>query len=305
MHLRYLIEYWALRFGLFLLRRLSLSQAERLAVGIANLWYLLNASRRRVAQDNIRRAGISQDPAVVDRIARESFRHFAVLAVESVKSDEFFDETNWRARVELEIAPATLAILNDPGKGVILVSGHLGNWEVAAQLLSYLKPVVGVTKKMSNPYTDRLIKERKPRNRFRLTPMREAGADRFLSALKNGEMLALLVDQYAKGERLMVDFFGVPASTHPSPAILHLVTKTPLCFGYCLRTGPMKYRLVAGDPIAFARTGNRESDVRSILEILNRQLEAAIRLAPEQYLWAHRRWRDKPAPAAPPTRAAN
>ena len=295
MYLRYLLEYGALRFGLFLLRRLSPPRAERLAIALADVWYLLNRSRRLVAQANISRAGISTDPAQADRIARASFRHFAILAVDSIKTDDCFTETNWRDSVEMDIHPATLALLENPRQGVILVSGHLGNWEVAAQLLSYIKPVVGVTKKMSNPYTDRLIKERKARNRFRLTPMRDASASRFLTALKDGEMLALLVDQYAKGERLMLDFFGIPASTHPSPAILHLVTRTPICFGYCLRTGPMKFKLKAGAPINFQRTGNREQDVRAILGMLNRELEAAIRASPEQYLWAHRRWRDRKA----------
>jgi KDO2-lipid IV(A) lauroyltransferase len=121
--------------------------------------------------------------------------------------------------------------------------------------------------------------------------MRDADAGRFLSVLKAGEILALLVDQYAKGQPTMVDFFGIPASTHPSPALLHLVTRKPLCFGYCLRTGPMRFRLVAGQPISFKPTGNRENDVQAILLELNHLLENAIRETPDQYLWAHRRWR--------------
>lgn len=291
--LRHVIEYIGVRFGLFLLDRLSPSAAAAFARGVADFWYVFNVSRRRTAIENITRSGIARTPAEASAIARASFRHFAVLVVESLRSGDAFNETNWREKVELDISPAAMEVLTKPGQGVILVSGHLGNWEVAAQLLSYLKPVVGITRDMNNPYTDRLMKQRKPRNRFRLTPKHDAGAGRLLSFLKDGEILALLIDQHARKQGTRVNFFGVPASTHTSPALLHLVTGAPLCFGYCLRTGPMSYRLKAADPIIHKPTGNKEQDVRTILEKLNRLLEDAIRQAPDQYLWGHRRWRDK------------
>jgi KDO2-lipid IV(A) lauroyltransferase len=290
--LRYLLEYLGLRLALFLLDRLSLSSATGLAHGVADLWYAVHVPRRRMAVDNLLRSGIVQTRAEASKIARASFRHFAVLVVESLKSSDAFDETNWRNKVRLDISPAAMELLNKPSQGVILVSGHLGNWEVAAQLLSYLKPVVGITRDMNNPYTDRLIKERKPRNRFRLTPKHDAGAGRLLSILKNGEILALLIDQHARQQGVRINFFGVPASTHSSPALLHLVTGAPLCFGYCLRNGPMSYTLKALDPIVYRPTGHKEEDVRAILEKLNRLLENAIRQAPDQYLWGHRRWRN-------------
>jgi Kdo2-lipid IVA lauroyltransferase/acyltransferase len=290
--LRHFLEYIGLRFALFLLNRLSLDTAESLAVRVADLWFKLGRRHRRNAESNILRSGIAKDQGAATAIARESFRHFAVLVVESLKSDQFFDQTNWRERVQVEISPVTMALLEKPEQGVILVSGHLGNWEIAAQLLSYIKPVVGITRDMNNPYTDNLMKQRKPRNRFRLTPKHDARIDRFLSVLKNGEMLALMIDQYASTRGMMIDFFGTPASTHTSPALLHLVTGAPLCFGYCLRTGPMSYKLVAKDPICFKPTGNKENDIRAILDRITRELETAIRQAPGQYLWAHRRWRN-------------
>lgn len=289
--IRHYIEYLAARFGLFLLDNMSAERAAGLARLLADVWFFLNGARRSTAIANIRRAGIAQDEAACRRIARESFRHFGVLIVESLMSDKSFREDNWKQLVELEIAPEALDVLNNPGKGMILASGHFGNWEIAAQLLSFMKPVVGITRDMNNPYTDRLMKERKPRNRFRLTPKHDAETGRFLSILKNGEILALLIDQHARDHGMMIEFFGIPASTHTSPALLHLVTKTPLCFGYCLRTGPMKYRMVLDPPLRFTRTGNRENDVKAIMQSLTASLESVIRQHPEQYLWAHRRWR--------------
>jgi len=289
--LRHLLEYAAARAGFFLLDLLSLSAIEKLAAALADTYYCINGPRRRIARENILKSGITSSEKEAGRIARESFRHFAILVVESLKTGKVFNENNWRERVEMDIHPAAMDVFKTEGRSVILISGHLGNWEVAAQLISYMKPVTGITRDMDNPYTNQLMKERKPRNRFRLTPKNDAGMDRLLAVLKNGEILALMIDQHANERGMQVNFFGRPAWTHVSPAMLHLVTKAPLCFGYCIRKGPMSYKLKAIAPISFKATGNRNSDVKTILDKLTAELETAIRENPEQYLWAHRRWK--------------
>ena len=120
---------------------------------------------------------------------------------------------------------------------------------------------------------------------------RGEGPSQLVAALKGGAMVALLTDQHARLRGMQVPFFGVPASTHTVAARLHLLTGAPLVFGYTLRTGPMRSRIVAEDPIEIARTGDRDTDVRAILTTVAARLEAAIRRHPEQYLWSHRRWR--------------
>lgn len=292
--LRHLLEYAAARFGFFLLDRISLPAAIALGRRLADSWYFLNKSRRQIAKENILKAKIASTDSEANRIARDSLRHFAVLAVEYLKAENVLNEGNWKEHVELDVSPETMAIIREPGRGIILVSGHFGNWEVAAQILSYIKPVAGITRDMNNPYTDRLMKQRKQRDRYTLTPKHDAGVDRLLSVLKKGEILALLIDQHASERGMPVDFFGIPASTHTSPALLHLITRAPICFGYCLRTGPMSYKFKAVAPIIHKPTGNRQHDVHTILEQLNHELENAIRQNPEQYLWAHRRWKIPP-----------
>jgi len=289
--LRHLLEYVTALLGLFLLDRISLASSEKFAVRTADLWYFLHRSRRRIAIENIKRTKIASSDSEADRIARESFRHFGILAVEHLKAETVLTAGNWKDHVEMDVDPATMAILEEPGRGVLLLSAHFGNWEVAAHILSYIKPVTGITRDMNNPYTDRLMKERKPGNRYTLTPKHDANVGRLLSVLKKGEVLALLIDQHAAEHGMPVDFFGIPAATHRSPALLHLITRIPICFGYCLRKGPMSYKFVAIAPIIHKPTGNREYDVRTILGQLNHELEKAIRQNPEQYLWAHRRWK--------------
>jgi KDO2-lipid IV(A) lauroyltransferase len=150
---------------------------------------------------------------------------------------------------------------------------------------------------MNNPYTDRIVKERKCRSGFSMTPKRDADARRLLQVLKEGHVLGLLFDQHARaayGEP--IEFFGRLVSMHKSPALLHLVSGAPLCAGYCVRTGPMRFKVKAYPPMRFVPTGSRDADVRSILLTLNGMLEGMVREFPEQYLWVHRRWRELRAP---------
>ncbi|MBN2492169.1 MAG: lysophospholipid acyltransferase family protein [Planctomycetes bacterium] len=293
--LRHRLEYLGLKLGLLLIDRLPPAATVWLARAVADLWYAVDARRRQIACENILRSGVAASPRAAARIARASFRHLPLVVLESLRSERLFARGNWRERVVFEAPAETMALLAAPGQGLILVSGHLGNWEIAAQLLSKTKPVTGITRGMNNPLAHALMLRRKPRARFTLMPMHDANPARFFAVLRRGDVLALLMDQHARRRGMMVPFFGTPASTHTSPALLHLVTGAPLCFGYCVRTGPGAFRLVAGPPLSHPPTGRREEDIRTILEALNRQLEDAIRRYPEQYLWVHRRWRERPA----------
>ncbi len=284
-----------MRAMLWLLDRLPLSAAIGFARGLADLWFVLGAKRRRIAVENIQRAGMARTPADARRMARESFRHFATVAVESALSARLLDPEHWQERVELEIAPESERLIRDPHQGVIICSGHLGNWELAAQIVSFIKPVIGIASRMTNPATDKIVQQRRSGHEYQVAP-KHAPEDprRMLRILKQGSALAILGDQNATPDGVWVPFFGRPACTHRSIPIVHMVTGAPMLFGYCVRIGPGRFRMVAGPPITVPRTGDREADTRAILREYHARLEAAIRAYPEQYLWAHRRWRTPP-----------
>lgn len=289
--IQHILEYVLLRSLVALIDVLPIGFADVLARRLADIWYLFNASRRNTAIENIIRSGIAGGRKDSSRIARASFRHFAVLVVESLKLDSIMTRDNWKEKAQLDFPDETMRVLEEEGQGVLLVSGHLGNWEIAARLLSYIKPVTAITRELNNPYSNRLILRRKSRGALTLTPKHDADGSRFLNVLKKGEVLALLNDQHARDRGMDVDFFGVPAKTHTAVALLHYITGAPICFGYCVRTGRMSFRMKALKPMKFSPTGNRAADIRKVLETLNSELEKAIRAYPEQYLWAHRRWK--------------
>lgn len=302
MRVLYLLEYFALSIGVFLINKLPLAASETVARRIGDLAFLLLRARRRIAEESILASGITADPREVARIARESFRHFALLVVETLKAHQFMDESNWRNRVRIEMPPECRKLFDDPHQGVILVSAHLGSWEIAARMISHVKPVLGISKSMSNPYADRLMKKLKPGHRYRLTPNRDMNTGRLLAALRNGDILAVTADQHArKALGTEINFFGRPVSMHKSPALLHLVTRVPICVGVCLRTGSMQFTIKAFPPIEHVPTGNKQRDITAILEKTSALMEQMIRDCPEQYLWAHRRWRKQKTATAEST----
>ncbi|MCZ6672603.1 MAG: hypothetical protein O7C75_06650, partial [Verrucomicrobia bacterium] len=203
--LRHLIEYGLARFILFIFDTLPYGIACAFARGSANLWWLVDRKRRIIARDNILRSGIETDPKQALVLAKRATQHMALVVVESLRSTQFLGDETWRDHVELDIKPDVLEALENPETGLIMVSGHFGNWEIAAHLLSRYKPVAGITRKMNNPRMEKLIQSRKSRYRFRPIPKYGNNPGRFIDVLKNNEILALLFDQHAGNYGMMID----------------------------------------------------------------------------------------------------
>ena len=283
----HLLEYWAARLALFGVDLLPPAAASRWGGWLGVLWWTADRPRRRVATSNILRARVAGDPAEARAIGRAAARHMGMVLVESMKSALVLDDPD---RVPARIPDDVQAVLDDPERGLIVVSGHFGNWELAGQWLSRYKPVAGISRPMNNPRVQELALSRRPRREFRMIPTYDPDPGRFIRLLGDGEILALLVDQHAR-RGVDVPFFGHPAKTHATAAMLHLVTRASLCFAVCRRAAPMTFELTLSPLIEQERTGNRKADVEAILVTLNRHLEEAIRRDPDQYLWGHRRWR--------------
>ena len=228
---RYLLEFVAFSCALICVHVLPLRFTEWLAHRAGDVWYLCGRRRRLTAKANIKRAGITDDEQEIARIARASFRHFMLVLLETFKSIFVLTPQMWRERTTVDIARDVQNVLDDDAQGLILTSAHLGNWEIAAHALSQMKPVTGISRQMNNPFVERLIQKYKPRDGFTLTPKNDANNSRLLNVLKRGEILAVMVDQSAGRRGMMVNFFGHPASTDTSAALLHLVTGAALCFG--------------------------------------------------------------------------
>lgn len=290
---RYLLEYAGARSALALADALPISLQLALARGLGSVVYAFLARRRDIAVDNLLKAGITEDPSEARRIARGSFKHFSQLMVETLRFIKVARPETWESFFDLQIPPAARALMYAPEEGLLFAGAHLGNWEISGQALSFIKPMVAIARPMNNPYIEEIMQRRRYGMNVEIVPRHQPGMSRLmLRTMREGKALGIMYDQHARTHGVKVDFFGRPASTHTTPALLHLATKRPMLLGCALRTGPMQFRVLVTDPIIHPRSADREADLRAILTQLNQHLEAWIRAYPEQYLWAHRRWRE-------------
>lgn len=301
--LRHRLEYVALRAFAAVVSAAPLGVAYFLARRVGDLVHAVDGRHRRVARENLRERyrdaqGRPLSDAEVRRVARDSFRHLALCAVEIVRLPRASKCRGLTEIVRLtggEHVAAALAA----GKGVILATAHLGNWEVMGAVChDFGTTFTTIYRPLDNPLLDRWV--RATRAAVGQTMVPKWGAMRpLLKALRGGGMVVILVDQDARGLGVFAPFFGTPASTIPTPAEFALRTGAAIVTGASVRVGPgFRYDAWVDPPVEATDTGDRAADLVRIMTAINANIEAGIRRAPEQWLWSHRRWKTKP-PAPP------
>ena len=267
------------------------NRAYGFGAALARFFYPFFKKRRRIAVDNILKAGITSDPAEADRIARMSWGHFVGHIFEALKVPGVITRENWREHLdESGGAPeAVKLLLEETDKPILLVSAHHGVWEAATNLLSFARPMIAIARTMNNPYVAKWMS----RHHFRgpvtvIDKNRGFTLDVIRQWKRENAAMTILMDQHANPHHAVrCDFMGRPAWTFTTAARLAIRYGYPIVVGSFVRTAPFRYRLVGGEPLRFAPDANLTAATAK----LNERLAAAIRQYPEQYLWAHRRWR--------------
>lgn len=260
----------------------------------ASACYPLFPARRRIAIDNILQSHITEDPLEADRIARQAFGHLAGHICEALKVGAVINQDNWRDHITFDGPEESWKLLMEsPDVPIMILTGHLGSWEVAVSVISFTRPMIAVARKMNNPFVERFLKANHFRGKITIIHKKQGFSASVLRLWKEQKAaMTLVMDQHAGHKQgVRIPFLGRLASTHTSPARLHLKTGAPILAGGFIRDGVFRYRMVTGTPIRFTPTGNREKDTEALLTEINLRLEQVIRRYPEQYLWAHKRWR--------------
>lgn len=294
---RHCLEYAGARVALSLAGLLPPAALLRVAPGLAALAFALMRRRRRVAVENLLAAGVAGSRREAVRIARLSFMSLAETVAESVAIPGMLEDPAKAGRVQIDIdaPPETLAALGDKSRGIILVSAHLGNWELAAKVCSRRKPVTGIARKMDNPLVQRLMERKGVRKGMETIDKHDAHPMKIVRVLRRGEMLALLVDQHASGETACtVDFLGRPARSYTTPAVLQRLTGAPILVGAAIRNAPFYFTLHFSKPIDYGLgKSSGDAEILAATQDIADRLGVLIRRWPQEYLWAHRRWKVK------------
>lgn len=270
-------------------RLLPAAALPALAGAMARAFGWLFPSRLRIARDNIRLAlGDSLSEPEVERLARDSVAQLFQTAMELVR---LFDHVRPSELIERVDGIEHLQTARDEGRGILLLVGHFGIWDLGGSVLQRMDlRVHAVARVMDNPWLDRYFT--RLREHLGVVPIpRENAMRAMLKRLAQRKAVAILADQHASKPAVTVPFFGQPAATVPTVARLAMQTGAAVIPGAIVRIAPMRHRIVIHPRVPMVRTGDRERDILANTAAVNEAYERMIRDRPDHWMWIHRRWK--------------
>jgi KDO2-lipid IV(A) lauroyltransferase len=287
------VQYAALRVIVALLGLVPFGVASAAGACFGRLGYSPLGIRRKVVDAQLDMAYPELSATERDAIARAAYENLGRVGLETTVLStlpagrvlELFHEPRGWEHVTQALAA---------GKGLLLVSGHLSNWELGAGFLAARGvPIEAVARRMNNPLVDGYLT--RSRQRLGVTVIFDHDAvKRIPRAVREGKAVGLLADQGVKGlAASYVPFFGRLARTPKGPAVFALRFGIPCVLAVVVRETDGRYRMLF-EPVPVTDTGDREGDTDRIVAAYTAQLERIVRQYPGQYLWHHRRWRRQP-----------
>jgi KDO2-lipid IV(A) lauroyltransferase len=249
--------------------------------------------RRPLVESNLRLAFPEKDEAWIANTTVAAYEHLgreaaAMLRLSKLDAQGVIERTIPSGWEQMEEARSL-------GRGVLLVTGHYGNWEIAAAAVAARDvPIAAIVRRQGNRLVDERLQQLR-RNLGIETIYQGDAPSRVPRVLRSNGVVGIVGDQDARRTGLFVPFFGKLASTHRGPALFALRLNAPVfsCIARRLPGRDIRYA-VAGERVDVERTGELDADVLALTTELSRRLEQQVRVAPEQYFWFHRRWKSRP-----------
>jgi KDO2-lipid IV(A) lauroyltransferase len=291
---RYFLEYLFLQTVVFFLNRLSEKRIGTVAAFFGFLWFTIDVRHRAIARQNISYAFPEMNEGNRDRILKESYKNIIETFI-TIPRIAGFDANKtgkiFRFQCEEYYEDAVKR-----GKGVFLLTSHLGNWEFAAAAHSIKHGgLVAVAKDIHNPYIDDYIKTLRRSALIDVVRPRNA-VFKLLRSLKQGKTVAMLLDQNTlKHEAVFVNFFGRPAATQYAMALMALKTGAAVVPGYITKDYVQGGYIIRYEkPVFVEDVKDREKATLELTQQFTAILEHHIKRAPGQWFWVHNRFKTAP-----------
>ncbi len=271
--------------------------ARRTGSALGSLGFFLFRKERCKILNNLALAYGDEMPeaerqALAKRIFRNVGRGVAALAYASSGR-----EGTILSRCRVDGLEHVLEVL-ETGRGVLLLTAHVGLWELNSGILSAVLPCESgvVARELNNPHFERMILEMRRRLGVRVFSRGKTGRD-YVRFLRKGNCLAIMGDiDTRKGDGIFVDFFGRPAWTQSGIARLARIGRARVvpCFLTPAPDDPDGHVLEILPPIPEPEEADEGEWIEAMTRAFTAEIERAVRKRPDQWMWMHRRWRHQP-----------
>lgn len=291
------MEYAGMMLGYVFLAWLPVGLARICACCMGDLWRVLDKRHRLLAmRQSMDRLGLDEGRARV--LVRDNYRHYALFVMETARLRRM-PASEVRRLTSMNGCDKAMDDILAQGKGMILVTGHLGNWEWGAVILGMLDVVDGmIARPLDNPLIDRFV--RGIRESTGASVWDKCGSMRkALSAVRKGRGFVAVMDQHGGRKGVSVPFLDKEGSTMAAPVELAIRTGAPLYVLAMVRDGVSGGFSMQPKRVHWPEAGaDPEREMVRLATAINADLSELIREYPEQWIWIHRRWRSSGAQAA-------
>ena len=273
------------------INRIPLSLRKGFFVGLWYLFYYVSQRYRFIAFYNLTRAFPDKSVDEIKKIAKGVYRNLGIVTAEMFDLP-FLTAEKLAHFITIEGAE-NIQQARKKEKGVLFFGAHFSNWELMAYCAPhyFLGPLTAVYRPLDHPLLDRIIRYLRSESGNILVPKRRAMVQMFRSLSQKGAV-ALFIDQnMSLKEGIFVEFFGRPACTTDSLAVMALNSEAPVLPCFIVRKSDGSYRLIVNEEVEISRTDDMDIDVKVNTQRFTKIIEGMIRQYPDQWLWIHQRWK--------------
>jgi KDO2-lipid IV(A) lauroyltransferase len=291
----YRLQYWPVALFVRLVGILPRPLAHGAGILIGGLVYYLHPRLRRVGLRNLELAFPKSSPAGRRKILRGVYVSLGRLLGEVCLFPSYTPAN--ASEIAVYQGFENFEAAEKRGKGVLLLTAHLGGWEVGSFFHSLQgHPMQIVVRPLDNPYVDALVTRYRGLHGNSMIAKQEF-ARGLIAAMRSNQTVGILMDtNMTPPQGVFVDFFGIPACTASGVARIALHTGAAVVPAFTIWDPVLrKYRVEFGRAVELVRTGNDEADAVANTAKFTAVLEDYIRRYPDQWLWVHRRWKTRPA----------
>jgi KDO2-lipid IV(A) lauroyltransferase len=257
------------------------------------LWKYYHRGRQR-ALDNLRASFPDKSEQWLRQTGKRSFEHIAMLAVDVLLTPRLVKKHNWRDYSQYKNIERVKWLMQQ-GQGLLMVTGHYGNFEIMGYLMSLFGfEIYSIARPLDNRFISRYLYG--VRQRMGQKIIDKKGAAELMGKIAaKGATLGFIADQDAGRKGIFVDFFGRKASTYKSIGLLALTCNLPIIVGCCRMVDNRFFFEIEVTRYIFPQEwADKDDPLQWITAEYTKEIENFIRKDPTQYWWLHRRWKHRP-----------